>query len=260
MPELPEIPTASILLATPRISLVLALLPFLSEQTVPPIIRRGIGMTLILMVFPVVHETVQASDPAWSVVIGLLVKEAFIGLLLGFLAAIPFWLAVSMGSLIDMQRGAFSGAQFSPFVRDQTSLLGLFFSIFFAIIFMTEGGFLMLIDGIFQSYSVWPVMSFIPELETQAYHYFVTRFSELLRWTLVLSAPLVIASFLIDLTMGLLNRFVPQLPVFFLSLPIKSATALFILSVYIFNLAGFMDDQFELIPTRFIELRGVLDS
>lgn len=257
MPNLPEIPTASILLASVRISMVVALLPFLSNQMVPPLVRRAIGLVLILVVFPPVHEAVQQAQPGWALVIGLLAKEAFLGLLLGFVAALPFWLAVSMGALVDMQRGAFSGAQFSPFVGSQTSLLGLFFSLVFTVIFLARGGFLMLIDGLYQSYTVWPVLEFVPPIETAAYHYFVSRFAELLLWTLVLAGPMVIACFLIDLAMGLLNRFVPQLPVFFLSLPLKSAATLFILSLYVFNLSDFMQGQFQDIPNRFIELRGL---
>ena len=48
-----------------------------------------------------------------------------------------------------------------------------------------------------------------------------------------MSSPVVIAMFLSEFGLGLVNRFAPQLNVYFLSMSLKSGVALFVLIPYI---------------------------
>jgi len=48
----------------------------------------------------------------------------------------------------------------------------------------------------------------------------------------VLSAPLIVAMFLAEFALALVSRFAPQLQVFFLAMPIKSALAVLLLIFY----------------------------
>lgn len=68
-----------------------------------------------------------------------------------------------------------------------------------------------------------------------------------------MSAPLVLAMFLSEFGLALISRFAPQLNVFFLAMPIKSAVASVLL---IFYLALMMDHYQDLFPniTLFVEL------
>jgi type III secretion protein T len=55
---------------------------------------------------------------------------------------------------------------------------------------------------------------------------------------------MMIMMFLSDMGLGLMNRFAQQLNVFTLSMPIKSALALFVLILYLPILFGFLKDEF----------------
>ncbi len=55
----------------------------------------------------------------------LIAKEVLLGLLIGFVAAIPFWAIEASGFLIDNQRGAAMGSLFNPSLGSQTSPTGL---------------------------------------------------------------------------------------------------------------------------------------
>ena len=62
---------------------------------------------------------------------------------------------------------------------------------------------------------------------------FITGFFfEAIKTAMLLAAPMLIALFLSEFGLGLINRFAPQLNVFFLSMPIKSAVAVLILIFY----------------------------
>lgn len=53
-----------------------------------------------------------------------------------------------------------------------------------------------------------------------------------MRLAILLSAPVMFAMFLAEIGLALVSRFVPQLQVFFLAMPIKSGLAMFILAIY----------------------------
>jgi type III secretion protein T len=61
---------------------------------------------------------------------------------------------------------------------------------------------------------------------------------------LLLASPMLIALFVTELGLGLVNRFAPQLNVFFLSMPIKSAVGLLVLISYMQFLLVFIRDGF----------------
>ena len=56
---------------------------------------------------------------------------------------------------------------------------------------------------------------------------------EMLKTTVVISAPVIIVMFLATIGLGLVNRTAPQLNVFFLSMPVKSALGVAMLIVYL---------------------------
>jgi type III secretion protein T len=60
----------------------------------------------------------------------------------------------------------------------------------------------------------------------------------------LLASPMLIALFVSELGLGLINRFAPQLNVFFLSMPIKSAVGMLVLIFYMQYLLAFIGDGF----------------
>ncbi len=71
--------------------------------------------------------------------------------------------------------------------------------------------------------------------------FFYAQFEQLMWLGVLMSAPLVLAMFLAEFGLALISRFAPQLNVFFLAMPIKSAIASVLLIVYL----GIMMDHFE---------------
>ena len=62
--------------------------------------------------------------------------------------------------------------------------------------------------------------------------------------TLLLAGPIIIIMFLIDLGLGLVGRFLPQLNIFIVAMPIKSAVAFFMLIFYIVYIADYLKANF----------------
>ena len=80
-----------------------------------------------------------------------------------------------------------------------------------------------------KSFAVWPIDAVLPRLESDGVMLFAGTFSGVFTLVLLLSAPLLAVMFLIDMGMGLINRFAQRLNVSFLSNSIKSIVAVLLL-------------------------------
>ena len=218
-----------IALTTPRIAAAFLMLPLITQSNMPALVRNSFFVSLAIVSFPIAAATgvvVEASDVAWQVI---LIKEAFIGVSLGFAFGMIFWAIGAAGNMIDAKVGSFIGTVMDPVQGHQTSLLGAFLSQFAAWLFMASGAFLVFLDLLMTSYAVWPVASYLPSLKPAMAVFYGKQFGFLMTTALLLAAPAIVVMMLVDVCMGLINRFAQQLQVFIYALPIKAWLAIWVL-------------------------------
>jgi type III secretion protein T len=118
---------------------------------------------------------------------------------------------------------------------------------------------LVFLGALYSSYSIWPVFppapadAVFPSFARDAPLYALDSLDGMLRTTVVISAPVIIVMFLATLGLGLVNRTAPQLNVFFLSMPVKSALGIFMLIIYLQYLLRLMiydSDDAILVPVQ----------
>lgn len=226
--------------------------PFLGGQAVPGSVRNAIAMTLVLLVFPIVAggaPDVLTLSPSLFLI---MLKEIVIGVIIGFLLGMLFWIADSVGFLIDNQRGSSMASSVDPLSGQQSSPMGSLFFQTVTMLFFTSGAFVAFIGFLMHSYATWPVFSFAPNLESSTLiNLFIDQIDIFARMVLVLAGPILIVCFLTDLGLGLINRFAPQLNVFFLSMPVKSGLAIFILILYASVLMDIFKSRIDGMHTMF---------
>ncbi|MDP3139456.1 MAG: type III secretion system export apparatus subunit SctT [Burkholderiaceae bacterium] len=220
----------------PRMLAVFATLPMFNQQALPGLVRLGIAGAFGALVAPTLAPTVQQQNLAVLVVMGIVMKEAVIGFVIGYALASPFWELEAVGSLVDNQRGATIAATLNPLTGDDTSPLGIMFNQAFIVFFFICGGFLMMLGIVYDSYLLWPVFDWRPQLRPDTVPLLLAQLDRLMSLTMLLAAPVVLAMFLAELGLALVSRFVPQLQVFFLAMPIKSALAMLVLAIYMATL------------------------
>jgi type III secretion protein T len=219
-------------------------LPFMNKQILSGFSKNSIVMSLILPLMTVLPVQIHiVRKISFLIFIGLMVKEIFIGFMVGILLGIVFWAAQNAGDFIDMQRGAFYALMYDPMVTTQTTPFGNLFFHILVVLFFINGGFTDMIKTIFDSYSVWPINNFLPIWDMNLPAILTNTFIRLGRLIIAIAAPISIACFSVDLSMGLINRFTPNLNVFIISLPIKSALAVFLIILYIYFLVPFLGQR-----------------
>lgn len=222
----------AVTLTLPRLLAALSVLPFLSRQLIGGSIRGSIALVLATLVVPLTFRDLAGAQLSVGQALLLLPKEILIGMVLGFLAAVPFWIAAGLGRLIDLQRGALTATLLTPLFRDPVSPVAVVLTQAAAVLFLSGTGILLFLETLYRSYTVWPVASWAPGWHAGGEGLLIAQIQTVLYWVVVLGAPVLILVFLVDLLMGILNRFVPELNVFFLAFPFKGVVAMFVLAVY----------------------------
>ena len=76
------------------------------------------------------------------------------------------------------------------------------------------------------------LMQWSPELCPESVPVMLEQLGRLVRMAMLLAAPALVAMFLAEFGLALVSRFAPQLQVFFMAMPIKSALAMLVLMLY----------------------------
>lgn len=209
-------------LTLPRIAAAFLMLPLLTGENMPALVRNSFFVSLALVVFPLAAAAAPMSAGLHSPWLLVVVKEIFIGIAIGFSFGSVFWAIGSAGNFIDAKVGSTIASVVDPLAGHQTSLTGAFLSQLAAWLFMTSGAFIVFLDLLLSSYAIWPVGAFLPHLKAPAADFFIGQFSYQMTMALLLAAPALVVMSLVDLSLGLVNRYAQQLNVFTLAMPIKA--------------------------------------
>ncbi|TCP34349.1 type III secretion system export apparatus subunit SctT [Sphingomonas sp. BK235] len=213
--------------ATARVAATFLLLPMFSSETVPALVRNSIfvamGVISLLIQPPLLVAALAPQQ--W---VSLIAKEVLVGLTIGFFFGSVLWALEGAGQIIDAKVGATLAQVVDPLSGNQTSLNGAFLGRLASVVFLFSGGLGLVVQVVVQSYAIWPIAAPMPRLDGATLALYEGEFGRLMVLATLFAAPVLSALFLIDLCLGLINRFAQQLNVFTLSLSLKSfaATAL----------------------------------
>jgi type III secretion protein T len=217
--------------ALPRFLAVFTILPLLSREALPMTLRLGVIGSFAIFMVPTLVEGVSQQRESMTV-IGIICKEVFVGIVIGFVLAIPLWAVETMGDLCDTQRGATIAQTLNPLSGHETSPLGQLFNQAIVTFLFVIGGFLLVLNVVYDSFRIWPVFGWWPVFEADAPKLGLELLDRFMRLAVLLSAPVIFSMFLAEVGMAIISRFVPQLQVFFLAMPIKSGIAMLVFAVY----------------------------
>lgn len=145
------------------------------------------------------------------------------------------------------------GEVFSPLNGAQVSTLGIFFTQVASTLFFVGGAVFVLLAALYMSYGIWPVFTPGLSMSGEAPLVILGSADEMLRTTVIIAAPVIMVMFLATLGLGLVNRTAPQLNVFFLSMPVKSALGIAFLIIYlpfVLDMLMYTSEDSILVPVK----------
>lgn len=240
-----ELLIATFAYTQPRILAMFTAIPLFNTTLIPRAMRLPMAMVFGMLLVPVLLPEVARHELDTAELLGILVKETFVGCCIGYLIAIPFWIVESVGFFIDNQRGASIAATLNPLTGNDSSPLGELFHQAFIVFFLISGGFLLMLGILYDSYRQWDIFNWVPHFDPAAIPAWLGQLDRLVRLGLLLGAPVIVAMFLAELGLALVSSFVPALQVFFLAMPIKCALAFLVLVLYAGTMFTYSSDYIE---------------
>lgn len=220
--ELAHVLIVSLLLSSARMLGFLSIVPFIGQLLPSGLVRTGVVMALCLLLVPEVATQYQTMDLSWAHVSLLLVKEGFLGLLFAVvLGALASGISAA-GYFLDFQRGANSSDAYSPLSQESTSYTSIFLLHAYVAILFVSGGFLYVIELMYKSYTLWPILDYYPRLSPRLPDIILGVLDTITSIMLLLFVPAVIVMFLSEVALALYSRYSPQINVTIMSMPIKS--------------------------------------
>jgi type III secretion protein T len=213
-----------------RILPIIALAPFFGARVMPRPAKVTLAISLFVVFLPQLVTTIHQPLQFNFTLVLYLIKEIFVGYLLGFVISIPFIIVQNAGILIDHQRGGASLMVNDPLIQNQSSPLGTLFNFVLIYLFFAIDGPFLILDILSQSYTVLPPDQFLNpaffDINSPVTMHIVHILGNVMILSTQLAAPALIMVLMADFFLGIANRLAPQVQITFLGMPLKSLLAL----------------------------------
>jgi type III secretion protein T len=232
---------------------MIMLTPAFTRLGLTGMIRSAVAFAISLpMILPIFQQLAVTGQPTSFDLAGLMIKEMVVGALIGLAFGIPIWAAEVAGDLVDLQRGSTMSQLLDPLAAGESSVTATLLTISLLALFFMSGGFMLLLDGFYRSYQLWPAASFAPVMDVGAFLAILRVLDRIMQIGLIIIAPLVIALLIADIMLAFLSRMATQLHVFDLSLAIKNLLFSFLMVLYLTFMVPLLLEQMG-------DLRGTFD-
>lgn len=212
-----------------RIFFALIFLPIMTETQLPVMARVGLGFILSIIVYSV-NEPISIVYNPTVIGFGLLAaKEMIFGLILSYIVSIFFNLYHYVGFLLGIQGGLSMSILFDPSTSQQVSAIGKFYTLGFSTIFIVSGGYHWFIKSLVDTFTYIPIGTaiFNPNMIGSVANTVAVFFEVGFK----LASPVLAVIFIIDCSLGIFARTVPQMNMFVIGIPLKIIILLFMLII-----------------------------
>ena len=197
---------------------MIMLAPVFGARGVPAMVKLGLAASLSAIVYPLIIADKPSIPIELLPYIGLVIKEIFVGLVIGFVIYTMTAVLTGAGQLIDFQMGFTMGVAIDPVYGVQTPMLGNFQMILATMLLLATNSHHYLIAAMLKSYAYIPINpSALPSNITYYAQLIVHVFSLAIQMALPVFGALLVS----DVGVGLLSRTVPQLNIFSVVFPVK---------------------------------------
>lgn len=233
---------SDLMLPFARISGLLVAMVGLSAKTVPTPIRVLLGMSLALMIMPMVEPT-PVDDFVTAKTFFLTAQQAFIGFTIGYISTLVLETFVIAGQVVAMQTGLGFASIVDPVNGINVPAVGQFYLILATLLFFALDGHLNMIRMVLMSFEAFPI---------GAAWWTGEQFKSIVEWSawmfvaaLTLSMAPIVSLLIINLAFGVMTKAAPQLNIFTIGFSFAQIGGLIIIWLTMDNFTNHFTLQWE---------------
>ena len=208
-----------------RLTGLMLFAPFFGSAVIPARIKAGLVLTFTLLLFPAVGKDIGAySLIDWPVMV---FSEFLIGVGMGIATNIVFEAAALAGQVLGIQMGYSLVNILDPQTQVDTTVMPLFYQTMAMLLFLRLDVFYWLLKAIGNSFLYLPPgPAHLSGLFTQS---IIKTGGEMFGLGVQIAAPVLSATLVADIVLGLLGKASPQLPLMLLGPAVKSLLGIAVL-------------------------------
>lgn len=241
------------LLVFSRVLGIFAFNPLLSRRNIPQIVKVVCCILISMIVIMVRQPEPVETGTVIGVYLAMLLKEGFVGAVLGFITDMFFYSVQMSGEIMDMQSGLGMAKVFDPGTNLQMSIMGSFVSFMMYLYFFVINAHLTYIELFVKSFDIIPLgfEGINPDLGISIVEYF----SVVLTLVLKIAMPLIVSQTILQFCVGVLMKSVPQIQIMVINIQLKVGFGFLILFLVAVPLSDFIE---KFMDTWLETLEGVL--
>jgi len=234
-----------------RLGSAAMVMPGVGEVFVFARVRLGFALGLTVIVYPLVRAALPALPPTPAEILVLIFGEFVYGALVGGLGRIMLTALHSAGTVVSFLSGLSYAQTMDPTQGAQGAIVSSFMTLLGIVLIFLTGLHLHLIGALHDSYSLFPPG------ETPPFDDFARLATRTIAGSFALglqmAAPFIVFGLTFYVGLGILQRLIPQVQIFFIAMPLQMTLAILLLSV---ALSGMMMWFLEFFSNSIADLRA----
>lgn len=243
------------LLVLIRVSCFFSVAPFFSMSNTPRRVRVGLSVLVAVLLY----QTIPHSSLSYNTILGyfvIVMKEALVGLLIGFAANLCSSVVSFAGHIADMEMGLSMASLFDPATKQQTTITGVYYNYMVLLLLMISGMHRYLLKALAETYELIPINGavFHDDALLQA---LITFMGDYIIVGFRICLPIFAVMIILNAVLGILAKVSPQLNMFAVGIQMKVLVGfcvLFVTTAMLPDAAGFIYEQMKRMVVSFVRV------
>ena len=217
------------LLIVVRIMSFIFVCPFLGGRQTPNLVKIGYGLLLSILLY----GAVPFYPPNYNTVAGyavIVLKEAMVGLLIGFAVTLCQQIAAFAGTVVDMQIGLSMVSMMDPATQQQVTITGSLYSQYLTMALIITGFYQYILRALADSFTLIPINGAVINSDRML-QVMLNFMKDYIVIGFRICLPIFIITFITNVVLGILAKVSPQMNMFSVGIQIKIVVGLFIMFI-----------------------------
>jgi flagellar biosynthetic protein FliR len=226
--------------------------PLLGRKNIPAQFRVALVLGISIIIAPTIALGTIEGLSGFSLFLAM-VKELFIGFCIGMLFQLYYYMIFVAGDIIDTGFGLSMAKVFDPATNIQVSMSGNIFQLIFVMYFFVTDCHLIFIRLIVSTFDLVGLGAF--SLGADIGSFLMTQFVYSFGLIMHLAVPFMASSFILEISMGVLMKLIPQINVFSIHFQFKIILGLSLLFLFAIPVTNLLQ---KYLNELFVNMQGLI--